>query len=163
MALLSHCARLGYEWLDPLEGYPAPVGGSGAPGGVAGAGGVPGLVPHGVAGDAGAAGGSALPDAATVPLDASGPWLPDASGDLPPCAALGPFGEPELVLGLGDGPFFSPTLDRDGLELLFASDAPGDLFRARRASRGTITFSGVTPLGVNTASAEVTPRSATTA
>lgn len=90
--------------------------------------------------------------------DASAPVpQPDGSVGLAPCAALGPFGEPERVVGLGAGPFFSPSLDGAGLLLLFASAAPGDLFSARRSSRDTSTFGEVSSLGVNSQYAEVTP------
>jgi WD40-like Beta Propeller Repeat len=157
LTLTVGCARFGYEWLSTVDAGPSTVGAGGATGSNldAGAGGVPGLVPRAAAGTSGSA---ALPE--PLPPDASSPpGVPDAASPVvtQPCAALGAFGAPERVQGLGAGPFFSPALDSDGLVLLFASAAPGDVFSARRASRETSTFSDVRPLGVNSQYAEVTP------
>jgi WD40 repeat protein len=58
----------------------------------------------------------------------------------PVLCSTGPFGEPELVSGLGlDVPVFGPALSADASSLFFSAiDGDEDIFSARRTSRGTV-------------------------
>lgn len=127
-------------------------GSSGSDGSVAGAGGVA----SGLGGNAGTD-GSAGSGGAAGSTDAGPGGSGATGGSLPACSELGPFDAPQPLTGLGGGSLFSPAVFDDTLGLVFASASPSDLFSARRASRGSPDFGDVTPLGVNTGSAEVTP------
>ena len=143
----SSCARYRYEL---LEGHIDPIANADSAGfagtlGLDSLGGAAGFTPDGGAAAGGAGNGGA------------GGAAGNAGSPLGDCAVLGDFGEPELVQGLGAGPFFSPALFDGELQLVFASPPPADLFSARRASRESASFDAATALGVNTSSAEVTP------
>jgi hypothetical protein len=78
----------------------------------------------------------------------SGPGTPgeaDAGADAAPASgpvlcSTGPFGEPELVGGLGlELPLFGPALSADGSSLFFSAiDGDEDIFSARRSDRGAV-------------------------
>ncbi|HTV19051.1 MAG TPA: hypothetical protein VMG12_10280 [Polyangiaceae bacterium] len=178
---LGACARFDFDPLQGSSGASAASAGSAgdgnaaAPGvGGAGSGGQAGSAAggDGASGDAGAGGlggsggadGAAGTDGVGGSTDAGPSGIGGSSGaggssgdELPPCSVLGSFGAPEPLTGLGAGSFFSPAVFDDAHVLIFASSSPGDLFSARRATRGSPAFGDVSPLSVNTSSAEVTP------
>ena len=79
----------------------------------------------------------------------------------PPCEPSGPFGVPELVVGLGTtAPSFGPAPSDDGLTLFFSSvvaDVDEDIFFATRTSRENQFSSARRVAGVNGVSEEGTP------
>jgi Tol biopolymer transport system component len=69
----------------------------------------------------------------------------------PPCEPSGPFGAPELVVGLGiTAPSFGPAPSNDGLTLFFSSvDLGEDIFFATRTSRDNDFSSAQLVSGIN--------------
>lgn len=125
------------------------AGGDDNPGGDSGDGSGAGASGGSPAGGGGPAGGD--PGTGTDGADTVDPG--------PPCDSSGPFGEPELVLGLGvTSPSFGPAPSEDGLTLFFSSvGSDEDIFFATRATRDNQFSNAELAAGVNGFEAEGTP------
>jgi hypothetical protein len=169
------CMRWGYDLSDaPLPDLQ--LGGTGASGQLAGAGGAtasaaPDVSMTTAGSDSGGAGGVAAPPGGSAAGNggsinsggagsSAGGTAGTAPSSDPPCTSWTVFGTPEPLTGFGlTGNFWGPGLSSDGLTLYFSSDAGSseDLYLATRSDRGT-TFAAALPLSeLNTTALESNP------